>query len=327
MTDELGLCRSAAMQSVRDNIAKVAGTNVTVLLLGESGVGKEVVARAIHTAPPRASHPFVKVNCAAVPEDLLESELFGHDRGAFTGTDREKPGKFELARHGTIFLDEIGEIPPRLQAKLLHILQDGEFARVGGEKIIHSDVRVVAATNRDLETAIREGQFREDLYYRLNVIAIRIPPLRDRQEEIPVLVDHFLRRFNTEHGRSVAISPAMMRRFTDYSWPGNVRELENAVKRMVVLGTSRRIHQEVSNAAMAETPAPSTLPAGLKTIGREAARTAERVVIKVVLDRVRWNRVRAARLLQISYRTLLYKIGDYGLAKPDSENGEERIVA
>jgi transcriptional regulator with GAF, ATPase, and Fis domain len=319
MTDELGLCRSAAMQSVRDNIAKVAGTNVTVLLLGESGVGKEVVARAIHRAPPRASHPFVKVNCAAVPEDLLESELFGHDRGAFTGADREKPGKFELARHGTIFLDEIGEIPPRLQAKLLHILQDGEFARVGGEKIIHSDVRVVAATNRDLDTAIREGQFREDLYYRLNVIAIRVPPLRDRQEEIPVLVDHFLRRFNTEHGRSVAISPAMMRRFTDYSWPGNVRELENAVKRMVVRDTSRRIHQEISNVAMAETD--------LKTIGREAARTAERVVIKVVLDRVRWNRVRAARLLQISYRTLLYKIGDYGLAKPDSENGEERIVA
>src|SRR5512145_884832 len=196
----LGLCSSGKMQPIRDLVAKVAATNTTVLLRGESGVGKEVVARAIHKASPRAGKQFLKVNCAALPAELLESELFGHEKGAFTGAYRQKPGKFEAAHQGTLLLDEIGEIPPRLQAKLLHVLQDGEFARVGGEKIIHSNVRVVAATNRDLETAIREGKFREDLYYRLNVIAIRIPPLRDRQEEIPVLVDHFLRRFNTEHG-------------------------------------------------------------------------------------------------------------------------------
>jgi two-component system response regulator AtoC len=280
------------------------------------------------------------VNCAALPEDLLESELFGHEKGAFTGADRRKPGKFELARHGTIFLDEIGEIPLRLQAKLLHILQDGEFARVGGEKIIQSDVRVVAATNRDLERAILAGKFREDLYYRLHVIAIRIPPLRERHEEIPVLVDHFLRRFNTEAGRSVAISAATLRTFREYPWPGNIRELENTVKRIVIVGGSRYVLPAMvsnagaatitpassSGASMAQPAADTTVPAGLKTIAREAARAAERVVIKVVLDRVGWNRARAARLLQISYRALLYKIVDYGLTKPDAENKEVSVA-
>ena len=222
------------MRSVLKIIASVAGTNATVLLLGESGVGKEVVAHALHDVPPRASHPFLKVNCAALPGDLLESELFGHDKGAFTGAYREKPGKFELARHGTIMLDEIGEIPLDLQAKLLQVLQDGALARVGGNTMFHSDARVVAATNRNLQAAIRARQFREDLFYRLNVISIRVPPLRERREEIPVLADHFLRRFNAAYGRAIAVSPAMMRTFTDHSWPGNIRELENAIKRMVV---------------------------------------------------------------------------------------------
>ena len=192
MTDELGLCSSAKMQPIRELIAKVAATDATVLLRGESGVGKEVVARAIHKASPRADRRFLKVNCVALPGELLESELFGHEKGAFTGAYRQKPGKFEAADQGTLLLDEIGEMPLRLQAKLLHVLQDGEFSRVGGEKIIGTDVRLIASTNRDLETAMRAHQFREDLYYRLNVIEIRIPPLRERREEVPVLVDHFL---------------------------------------------------------------------------------------------------------------------------------------
>ncbi len=310
------------MQAVRDVIAKVARANITVLLLGESGVGKELVAHALHHAPPRASHPFLKVNCAALPEDLLESELFGHERGAFTGAYRGKPGKFELAEHGTIFLDEIGEIPLRLQAKLLHILQDGEFARVGGQRIFQSDVRVIAATNRDLEAAVRARRFREDLYYRLNVITIRIPPLRDRPEEIAVLADHFLRRFNMEYGRSAAMSAETRRAFTDYAWPGNVRELENAVRRMVVLGSAPVRPEPV----MAPVAVPATDPTSLKTIAREAAREAEVVVIRAALDRVKWNRTKAARLLRISYRTLLYKIGGYDLKRLPPED-TERFVA
>src|SRR5436190_238604 len=191
MSEGLDLCSSAKMQPIRDLIAKVAATNTTLLLRGESGVGKEVVARAIHRASPRAARQFLKVNCAALPGELLESELFGHERGAFTGAEREKPGKFEQARQGTILLDEIGEVPLRLQAKLLHVLQDGEFTRVGGDRVLENDVRVIAATNRDLEVEIRAGRFREDLYYRLNVIAVHIPPLRERRDEILALVDRF----------------------------------------------------------------------------------------------------------------------------------------
>jgi two-component system response regulator AtoC len=292
VTDELALCRSGAMRSIRDVIVRVACTNATVLLLGESGVGKEVVAQAIHAAPPRALHPFVKVNCAALPEGLLESELFEHERGAF-----------ELARHGTIFLDEIDEVPLRLQAKLLHVLQDGEFARVGGHKIVDSDVRIVAATNRDLEAAIRAGRFREDLYYRLNVIAIRVPPLRERREEIAVLAGHFLRRFNDAYDRAVAISPETMGILEDYPWPGNIRELENAVRRIVVLG-SAVLRQDLRS---------NPMPTGLKTIGRLAARAAERIAIEAVLDHVDGNRARAARLLQISYAALRYKIIECGV--------------
>src|SRR5437870_12083315 len=211
MSEGLSLCISAKMQPIRDLIAKVAATNTTVLLRGESGVGKEVVARALHKASPRANKQFLKVNCAALPGELLESELFGHEKGAFTGAYRQKPGKFEAADQGTLLLDEIGEMPLRLQAKLLHVLQDGEFSRVGGEKIIGTDVRLIASTNRDLETAMRAHQFREDLYYRLNVIEIRIPPLRERREEIPVLVDHFLTQFNSQYGRKIEIPSETMR--------------------------------------------------------------------------------------------------------------------
>src|SRR5437867_5056560 len=215
MGEGLNLCTSPKMQPIRELIGKVAATNTTVLLRGESGVGKEVVARAIHKASPRAHRQFLKVNCAALPGELLESELFGHEKGAFTGAYRQKPGKFEAADQGTLLLDEIGETPLRLQAKLLHVLQDGEFSRVGGEKIIGTDVRLIASTNRDLETAMRAHQFREDLYDRANVIDIRIPPLRERREEIPVLVGHFLTQFNSQYGRKIEIPSQTMRVFVE----------------------------------------------------------------------------------------------------------------
>jgi two-component system response regulator AtoC len=327
--NQLDLCTSPGMRAVKDMIAKVAATNAAVLLTGESGVGKEVAARAIHRASPRAERPFLKVNCAALPEELLESELFGHQRGSFTGAYRDKPGKFELAEKGTLMLDEIGEVPFRLQAKLLHVLQDGEFARVGGERVLESDVRVLAATNRDLEAEIRAGRFREDLYYRLNVIEIRIPPLRERRDEIPALVDYFLKTANAEYDRAMDISLSTRRLIAEHAWPGNIRELENVIKRVVVLGSTERLHEELAanakSAPLGSPPAPTveTLVAGgdgrfdLKAIARKAARDAERLVIADTLDRVHWNRAKAARILQISYKALLYKIVDCGLAHVD----------
>src|SRR6266704_3218959 len=337
MSEGLDLCSSAKMQPIRDLIAKVAATNTTLLLQGESGVGKEVVARAIHKASPRIHRQFLKVNCAALPGELLESELFGHEKGAFTGAYRQKPGKFEAAHQGTLLLDEIGEMPLRLQAKLLHVLQDGEFSRVGGEKIIDTDVRLIAATNRDLEASMRAHQFREDLYYRLNVIEVRIPPLRERREEIPGLVDFFLKKFNVQYGRAVDIPPDTMRVFVDYHWPGNIRELENGVKRVVVLGTARPVHTEILGnisrgprvsvpGAPAAGVASPDAPISLMEIARQAAREAERVAIKEVLDRVHWNRAKAARLLQISYKALLYKIVQCGLVVQDTEPEKQREV-
>src|SRR2546428_5751489 len=246
MSEGLGLCSSAKMQPIRDLIGKVAATNTTVLLRGESGVGKEVVARALHKGSPRGHRQFLKVNCAALPGELLESELFGHEKGAFTDAYRQKPGKFEAVDQGTLLLDEIGEIPLGLQAKLLHVLQDGEFSRVGGEKIIRTDVRLIASTNRDLKAAMQAHQFREDLYYRLNVFEIRIPPLRERREEIPVLVGHFLTKFTFQYARKIEVPADTMRVFLEYDWPGNVRELENAARRIVVLGTALTVHQEIA---------------------------------------------------------------------------------
>src|SRR5256884_709777 len=335
----MALCTSSKMQPIRDLISKVASTNTTVLLRGESGTGKEVLARALHKASPRAGRQFLKVNCAALPGELLESELFGHEKGAFTGAYRQKPGKFEAAHQGTLMLDEIGEMPLRLQAKLLHVLQDGEFSRVGGEKIIDTDVRLIAATNRDLEASMRAHQFREDLYYRLNVIEIRIPPLRERREEVPGLVDFFLKKFNAQYGRAVDVPSDTMRVFVDYHWPGNIRELENAVKRVVVLGTARPVHTEIvgniNPGPRATTPGvPVTTasivtpdaPISLKEIARQAAREAERVAIKEVLDRVHWNRAKAARLLQISYKALLYKIVQCGLVVQETEPEKQKEV-
>src|SRR5689334_22178813 len=221
---------SEKMREVRDLIARVADTDVTVLVRGESGTGKELVARAIHAASPRRHRTFVKVNCAALPSELLESEMFGFERGAFTGAIQHKPGKFEFANHGTMFLDEISEMTAALQAKLLQVLQDGEFARLGGRQDVRVDVRAVAATNRDLESAVADGQFREDLFFRLNVVCITLPPLRQRRDEIPTLTEHFLRRYAEHYNKpSLALATDTLRLFAEYDWPGNVRELENIV--------------------------------------------------------------------------------------------------
>jgi two-component system response regulator AtoC len=234
------------MAEVRDLIERVADTDVTVLIRGESGTGKEIVAHALHERSVRHDKPFVKVNCAALPTELLESELFGFEKGAFTGAIQQKPGKFEHANEGTIFLDEIGDMSAPLQAKLLQVLQDGEFSRLGGKNDVQVDVRVITATNRDLETAVASGEFREDLYFRLNVVAISLPPLRERREEVPLLAEHFLKKYAVQYNKPpLEISPELSRHFMEYNWPGNVRELENMIKRMVVLGSETPILTEL----------------------------------------------------------------------------------
>ena len=240
--------QSERMAEVQDLIERVADTDVTVLIRGESGTGKELVARALYASSLRRDKPFVKVNCAALPTELLESELFGFERGAFTGAIQHKPGKFEFANHGTMFLDEIGDMSVPLQAKLLQVLQDGEFSRLGGKHDVHVDVRVVAATNKDLELAVAEGQFREDLFFRLNVVSINMPPLRERREEIPPLCDYFLKKYSVQYNKPYPeLSQDTMRLFMDYDWPGNIRELENLIKRTVVLGTESPIQKEISH--------------------------------------------------------------------------------
>ena len=237
---------SEKMAEVHDLIERVSDTDVTVLIRGESGTGKELVARALHERSLRRDKPFVKVNCAALPTELLESELFGFEKGAFTGAIQHKPGKFEFANHGTMFLDEIGDMSPPLQAKLLQVLQDGEFSRLGGKADVQVDVRVLTATNRDLEAAVARGQFREDLYFRLNVVTITTPPLRDRREEIPLLTDHFLKKYSVQYNKPTnSITDELARQFMEYDWPGNVRQLENMIKRIVVLGNELPIFTEL----------------------------------------------------------------------------------
>jgi two-component system response regulator AtoC len=332
---------SMRMHAVKDMIDRVAGTDATVLVWGESGVGKELVTRAIHDKSPRRDRPFVKVNCAALPLELLESELFGYERGAFTGAHRQKPGKFELANTGTIFLDEIGEMPMPVQAKLLQVLQDREFSRLGSQSDIRVDVRVIAATNKDLARLVQHGHFREDLYYRLNVLNIHVPPLRERQEEIPVLVEYFLDVYSREYGRPRhEVSAETIQLFMDHGWRGNVRELENIIKRIVALGNETQVVEEMTrrpldgvepplSVASAPAPAvavaaPTSAPApgarrwdenlGLREIARRAAREAEGTALREVLDQVRWHRVEAARRLKVSYKTLLRKMQECGLA-------------
>jgi two-component system response regulator AtoC len=243
---------SERMAEVRDLIERVADTDVTVLVRGESGTGKELVARALYASSLRRDKPFVKVNCAALPTELLESELFGFERGAFTGAIQHKPGKFEFANHGTMFLDEIGDMSFPLQAKLLQVLQDGEFSRLGGKHDVRVDVRVIAATNRDLERAVATGQFREDLFFRLNVVSINLPPLRERRDEIPILTEYFLKKYSVQYNKPFpAVLSETMQLFMDYEWPGNVRELENLIKRTVVLGSEAPIRKEMQRIASA----------------------------------------------------------------------------
>jgi transcriptional regulator with PAS, ATPase and Fis domain len=285
------------------------------------------VARTLYARSLRKDKPFIKVLCAALPEGLLESELFGYEKGAFTGALRRKPGKFEFANHGTIFLDEIGEISPGLQAKLLQVLQDGEFSRVGGETDVKVDTRVLAATNKNLEKAVAEGAFREDLYYRINVVSVHLPPLRERKEEISYLVEYFLEKFNHQYNKSYPrLSETTLQRFHQHNWPGNIRELENIVKRIVVLDnedvaltktpqgeepTPDRSIPRPPNVGML--PAPPATGYSLKSVGKEAASQAERDLIRSILYQTHWNRKRAAELLQISYKALLYKIKKYDL--------------
>ena len=318
LRQEIGLWRSDKMREVWDIIEQAANIDVTVLISGETGTGKDLVARAIHCLSSREHAPYVAVNCAAVPKDLLESELFGHERGAFTGAHQLKVGKFESANHGTIFLDEIGDLHPGLQAKLLHVLQDGTFSRVGGKSAMKADVRVLAATNRDLAHAVATGRFRDDLYYRLNVIDIVVPPLRERPEEIPLLAAYFIERYSTLYHRDqFELSPEMMDRLNRYRYPGNVRELENIIKRLIILGSARLDAAPASTPSAAgqyHKPLHPGQPAAvfLKDVARRAARQAEREEILRMLERTRWNRVNAAKLLHISYRSLLYKMKEAG---------------
>jgi transcriptional regulator with GAF, ATPase, and Fis domain len=325
---------SEAMRSVKRVIDCVAPTDVTVLIWGETGVGKEAVAAALHEGSPRRGRPFVKVNCAALPLELLESELFGYERGAFTGATRHKPGKFEGADTGTIFLDEVGEMPLPIQGKLLQVLQDRQFSRLGSRADIRVDVRVLAATNKNLAQLVARQEFREDLYYRLNVINLHVPALRGRRDEIPRLTERFLEHYGREYGRpGRPLSAATLERFMNYPWPGNVRELENIVTRIVVLGADDWVDAELTqrerNLAPARYggPAPAEAAgcppagpdrataeaAGLKAVVERAAKVAERAEIDRALERTRWRRVEAARQLKISYRTLLRKIEEHGL--------------
>jgi two-component system response regulator AtoC len=316
---ETNLWRSPKMIEARQILREAARVDVTVLVTGETGTGKELVARAIHQFSSRWAGPFVKVNCAAMPRELLESELFGYERGAFTGAHKLKIGKFEAANRGTIFLDEIGDLHPALQAKLLHVLQDGEFSRIGGKSTLSVDVRVLAATNQDLERAATEGRFREDLFYRLNVIHVFVPPLRERMVEIPLLANYFVERYAKLYGRAgFTISPAIIERLKQQRYPGNVRELENLIKRMIVLDdpylTRIRLPEAAADGARVQSPTQTATELTLREIGRRASQAAEREAIAKMLQQTGWNRVRTARALRISYRALLYKIKQAGLS-------------
>jgi DNA-binding NtrC family response regulator len=312
---------SQCMREIRYQCSLVARVDIPVLILGDSGTGKEVLAKYIHKTSPRANRMFLKVNCAAMPGDLLESELFGYEQGAFTGANRSKPGKFELCNHGTIFLDEIGEMPPSLQAKLLHVLQDGTFSRLGARNAVKVDVRVIAATNIDMKGAISQKRFREDLFYRLNGFTLNLPPLRKRKEEIPIVLQYFASRLSEEFGREAPpVSDQLIQACMDYDWPGNMRELENFVKRYIVLGDeSHMIAELMSLAPSAAMRMPGSVtpnPGDLKKLVRNLKEDAELEAIAQALDKTNWNRKQAATELKISYKALLYKIKQYGIQPP-----------
>jgi len=297
---------------IKEIAKQVADTDVPVLVSGESGVGKEVLARFIHANSSRHDKPFVKVNCAALPDDLLESELFGYERGAFTGALNEKPGKFELADKGTILLDEIGEMTSHLQAKLLHVLQDSEYTRLGGKRTVRVDARVLASTNVNLEEHVASAKFREDLYFRLNVIRVDIPPLRERREDIPILCNYFLCKYRDRYKSTIdEIVPSLMDSFLRYDWPGNVRQLENSIKRYLILPEMNvnlsELKEQQTNPA-SEPVKPKEDSMSLKDVGTRAAEQAEKELVLRVLEETSWNRKKAARRLNICYKALLNKL-------------------
>jgi transcriptional regulator with PAS, ATPase and Fis domain len=332
---------SESIEKIRELIEHVADTGLSVIITGESGVGKEVVAQNLFHESQRKDKPFIKVNCAALPDGLLESELFGFERGAFTGADRKKRGKFELAHEGVIFLDEIGDMSLMLQSKLLHVLQGGEFAPLGSEKEVRTDAWVIAATNQELEQKVNKGLFREDLYYRLNTIKIYISPLRNRPEDIPLLIDYFIEKYSSQFDKKRILKPDPdgMEKLMAYSWPGNVRELQNVLKTSMVIGDWEEIiHDLYLKNQSATAPRTEELALkgasivdvlldfkgeyssdqaafSLKKITKKATDRIEKEVISFVLDKTGWNRTNASKILKISYKTLLYKINDLNIKR------------
>jgi two-component system response regulator AtoC len=330
---------SPAMKAIYDMVARVADSPSTVLITGESGTGKELIAKALHRGSARRDKPLIKVNCAAIPKDLVESELFGYEKGAFTGAVGSKPGRFELADGGTLFLDEIGEIPVEIQVKLLRALQESEFERVGGIKTLKVDVRLIAATNRDLKALIADGRFREDLYYRLAVVPIALPPLRDRREDIPHLVHHFIEKYDRRLGKKVeGIDEEALQQLLGYAWPGNIRELENLMERSVLFADGPRIEASALPDALREKGAAAPLPiaavgplgaiaapsgASMKEIVRHAQAELERELIARALEETGGNVTRAAKRLQISRKSLQVKMKELGLRDAEGGTGEE----
>jgi two-component system response regulator AtoC len=311
---------NSQMLRIREIASQVAASDAPVLILGETGVGKEVLARAIHTQSPRRARPFIKVNCAALPHELLESELFGYEKGAFSGAIRDKPGKFELAHKGSILLDEIAEMSPHLQAKLLHVLQDGEFSRLGARQTTRVDARILASTNKSVDKIMGEGTFREDLFFRLAVVKIEIPPLRERREDIPLLAGAFVQRYGNAEGGVRDLPPELIEAFMRHDWPGNVRELENAVRRYLILPD---LEMAVSELMPSRRPIPPKPSADLKQLAHRAADQAEREAVRRVLAETRWNRRQAARRLNISYKALLNKLKKWEA----EETGEPMVTA
>ncbi len=324
--------QTAAMREVHRKLERVAGANFSVLITGESGTGKDIIARLLHIYSPWANGPFVKVNCPAIPGSLLESELFGYEKGAFTGALRDKPGRVEQAHRGTLFLDEISELDPSLQAKLLQLLQDGQFSRIGSQEDSKVEVRVVAATNRVLQRQMEDGLFRSDLFYRIAGMTIDLPPLRERAVDIPSICEYLLQYYNDKlNGRAPALRPVVLTKMQRYSWPGNVRQLENLIKRYVVMGTDDVILSELLDTEERDTFPEISFdgPVSLKKLTRQTVRKFEAGIILGALHANNWNRKKAARAVGISYRALLYKLKDVGIpqrrgAIPAARSGDEK---
>jgi two-component system response regulator AtoC len=315
--DQVVFGRSDAMHAIRQKLEKVAGANIPVLIQGESGTGKEIIAKLIHTRSPWEVGPFVKVNCPAIPGTLVESELFGYEKGAFTGANGTKPGRVEMAQNGTLFLDEIAELEPGLQAKLLQLLQDGQFCPIGGQEDKRIEVRVICATNRNLEEEIEQGSFRQDLFYRINVVNIHLPSLRERAADIPVICDFLRQIYSDKFNRPTRpLSARKLDMMQRYHWPGNIRELENLIKRYVILGSEDAISLELSSGSSSSSfisDIPVNGPISLKKVTRQAMREFESKIILKILQAHNWNRKRAASALNISYRALLYKLKEAGV--------------